>query len=121
MSQMKGKKNGEVRMFRNGQKPEVYAWNDGKWEKIGDVVGGSNKKHYPGDKYFQSGEYDYVFDVDDESGVPKQIPFNDGDSYMDAAERFCLREGYSKHYLQQIVNFLRQNTRNVAPSQVTAK
>ena len=29
------------------------------------------KKYYAGDKYFEAGEYDYVFDVDDESGFPK--------------------------------------------------
>jgi len=26
LATMKGKKNGEVRMFKNGNKPEVYAW-----------------------------------------------------------------------------------------------
>lgn len=88
-----------MRLFKNNNKPEVYAWNNGKWEKIGDVVGGSAKKQYDGDKYFAAGEYDYIFDVEDESGVSKRIPFNDGDSHMEAAEKFCLREGYSKHYL----------------------
>ena len=37
-------------------------------------------RHYPGDNFFPAGEYEYVFDVDDESGVPKVIPFNDGDN-----------------------------------------
>jgi phospholipase A-2-activating protein len=43
---IKGKKNGEVRLFKNGNKPEVYAWdsNENIWNKIGDVIGGSNKK-----------------------------------------------------------------------------
>jgi hypothetical protein len=27
MSSIRGKKNGEVKIFRNGKKPEVYAWN----------------------------------------------------------------------------------------------
>jgi len=64
-------------------------WQEGKWVKIGDVITESNqgsgeggasqqRRQYPGDKYFDAGEYDYVFDVDDESGVPKVIPFNDG-------------------------------------------
>jgi len=34
--------------------------------------------YYPGDKYFEAGNYDYIFDVDDSSGAPKVIPFNDG-------------------------------------------
>jgi len=48
-------------------------WQEGSWKKIGDVItegggsGGSKgePKYYPGDKYFEEGYYDYVFDVDD--------------------------------------------------------
>jgi len=67
--------------------PEAYMWQNSDWVKIGDVItesgaaGGAAKtepRYYPGDKYFEAGNYDYVFDVDDESGVPKVIPFNDG-------------------------------------------
>ena len=83
-------------MFKNGKKPEVFAWDGSQWQKLGDVVGGSNKKIFAGDQYFPAGEYDYIFDVEDDSGVPKKIPLNDGESQMDAAERFCKREGYSK-------------------------
>ena len=36
-------------MFRNGNKPEVYAWDGRVWNKIGDVVGGTSKKSYSGD------------------------------------------------------------------------
>lgn len=68
-------------------------WQENKWVKIGDVIteggetGGvkSQPKYYAGDKYFEEGFYDYVFDVDDESGVPKVIPFNDGANPMEAA------------------------------------
>jgi hypothetical protein len=49
-------------------------WQGGQWVKIGDVITESNqggsgtgggKRYYEGDKYFDAGEYDYVFDVDD--------------------------------------------------------
>lgn len=73
-------------------------------------MGGSKKKHFAGDQYFPAGEYDYVFDVDDDSGVPKLIPVNDGDNHLDVAERFCKREGYSKSYLGQVMNFLKKVT-----------
>lgn len=61
-------------------------WQNGKWEKIGEVITENNQgnagmtqsRYYPGDKYFDAGDYDYIFDVDDESGMHKQIPFNDG-------------------------------------------
>ena len=96
-----GKKEGEIRVFRNGMVPEAYSWQGGKWIKIGDVItegggsgGGTPKsepRYYPGDQYFEAGTYDYIFDVEDESGVPKVIPFNDGGNPMDAAERYCRR------------------------------
>lgn len=69
-------------------------------------------KYYPGDNFFPAGEYDYVFDVDDESGVPKVIPFNDGDNPLEAAERYCKREGLTKGYIEQIRKFLIQNSKN---------
>jgi phospholipase A-2-activating protein len=78
--------------------PEAYMWQGGKWVKIGDVIteGGqagpkTESRYYEGDKYFEAGNYDYIFDVDDESGVPKSIPFNDGGNALDAAERYCKR------------------------------
>lgn len=48
-------------------------------------------RYYPGDKFFEAGNYDYIFDVDDESGVPKVIPFNDGGNPLEAAEKYCKR------------------------------
>jgi phospholipase A-2-activating protein len=95
---VQGKKEGEIRVFRNGMVPEAYMWQGGKWVKIGDVIteGGdappkAEPRYYQGDKYFEAGLYDYVFDVDDESGVPKVIPFNDGANPMEAAEKYCMR------------------------------
>lgn len=118
---MKGKKEGEIRVFRNGLTPEAYMWQGGKWEKIGEVITESSQApnaqrgsiHYPGDKYFEAGEYDYVFDVDDESGVPKVIPFNDGANALEAAEKYCKREGLTKGYVEQIRKFLLQNSSTV--------
>lgn len=34
---MKGKE-GEIKVFRNGNSAEAYCFKDGKWEKIGDVM-----------------------------------------------------------------------------------
>lgn len=59
-----GKKEGEVRIFREGMKAKAYAWQNGAWALMGDVQGQQHaKKKYDGDKYFPAGEYDYVFDV----------------------------------------------------------
>lgn len=117
---LKGKREGEVRLFRNKQNsPEAYVWNleqseggQGKWNKIGDVIAEPPKKFFEGDEYFTAGEYDYVFDVEDESGVIKKLPYNEGESMMQAAELYCGRERLSKGYIEQIRQFLRQNTRS---------
>lgn len=74
MQSMVGKKEGEIRVFKNSNIPEAYMWQNGQWVKIGQVIteggqqgggGMSEPKYYPGDKYFDAGEYDYIFDVDD--------------------------------------------------------
>ena len=54
-----------------------------------------------------------MFDVDDESGMPKTIPFNDGGNPMEAAEKYCMREGLGKAYLEQIRKFLMTNSSNI--------
>ena len=119
LGSINGKKEGEIRVFRNGMVPEAFMWQNNKWDKIGDVIteggdagGGAAKgepRYYQGDQYFPAGEYDYIFDVDDESGVPKVIPFNDGANPMESAERYCMREGVGKAFVEQIRKFLIQN------------
>ena len=76
------------------------------------MLGGkTTKKYYEGDNYFPPGEYDFLFDVEDESGIPKKIPFNNGDNPLVAAEKYIARENLPKPlYLQQIQTFLRNNT-----------
>lgn len=71
---MKGTKEGEVKMFK-GEKGKVmaYSWCKGEWVAIGEVTGQSagltaGTKHYPGDKWFPSGQYDYIFNVELEAG-----------------------------------------------------
>lgn len=117
---IKGKKEGEIRVFRNGMVPEAYMWQGGQWVKIGDVIteaGPSGmkaeRKYFAGDNYFEAGEYDYVFDVDDDSGVPKVIPFNDGGNALDAAEKYIKREGLTKAYVEQIRKFLISNSSKI--------
>jgi len=69
-------------------------------------------KSYSGDRYFAAGDYDYVFDVDNESGFPSKLPFNDGGNPLEAADKYCAREGLSRYYVQQICSFIKQNTKS---------
>ena len=114
LKRTKGKKDGEIRLFKNGTTPEAYVWKEvqGIWEKIGDVVGNKTSQWYEGDKYFPQGEYEYIFDVDDESGIPKKLPYNSEDNPFQSAEKFLMREGLGKGYLEQVTSFIRKNTRS---------
>merc|ERR1719171_1213418 len=63
MASTPGKKEGEIKMFKEGSNVNAYAWKNGTWDLIGQVTG-RPKTPYEGDQYFEAGEYDYVFDVE---------------------------------------------------------
>jgi phospholipase A-2-activating protein len=65
---------------------------------------------YEGDALFEAGEYDKVIDVDLGDGVYRKLPCNNGANYLEVADKFCSRENLSRSYVEQIVQFLRQNT-----------
>lgn len=73
---------------------------ENKWDKIGEVLNFKPRKFYEGDKWFPAGEYDYVFEVEDESGFPKKLPFNEDDNPLVVAEKYCIREGLKKLYIE---------------------
>lgn len=60
-------------------------------------------KNYPGDVLFKAGEYDHIFDVEIGDGIMRKLPFNNGASFLDAAERFCSREQMSRSNVEQII------------------
>ena len=114
MASMKNIKDGEIRLFNNFGKAEAYCYkaSENQWQLLGEVTGQNNapkKKYYPGDGVFKAGEYDYVFDVELEGGMT-QLPFNEGDNILMAAEKFIGRERLHKAYTDDIMKFLRANT-----------
>lgn len=105
INSVKGKKDGEYKMFREGNMVKAYMWTaaEQKWEFVGDVTGtgggaSMGKKYFAGDDYFKAGEYDYVFDVQDDSGMYKQLPYNEGESTYMVARTYCAREGLSFNF-----------------------
>lgn len=108
-----GKKEGEVRMVRNGELVEAHQWSSAanQWEKIGEVVGGvgSGQK-----KLYQGKEYDYVFDVDIADGVPPlKLPYNATENPYNAAYKFLERNELPLTYVDQVVGFIEKNTEAV--------
>ncbi|KAF8637390.1 hypothetical protein AX17_002886 [Amanita inopinata Kibby_2008] len=109
-----GKKSGEVKMIKNGDIVEAYQWdsNKGSWEKIGDVVdaiGQGRKQLYNGK------EYDYVFDVDIQEGVPPlKLPYNVTENPFTAAQRFLQENDLPLSYIDEVVGFIEKNTGGVS-------
>jgi phospholipase A-2-activating protein len=79
---LKGAAEGEIRVFKNGTVAEAFMWkaDTSKWEKIGDVINpaGGQTKYYEGDRIFDAGEYDHVFDIDLGDGLMRKLPFDNG-------------------------------------------
>ena len=92
-----------MRIFRNQSSAEAYCFKSGHWEKIGDVVnpsaGNIGSKVYEGDRLFQAGEYDHIFDVDLGDGMIRKLPFDNGANPLEAADKFVVREQLSRSYV----------------------
>ena len=124
-----GQSEGEIKVFKDQGKAKAYMWKsaDRAWEELGEVVDpnkasneaepagtvqmGGITKQYPGDQLFEAGEYDHVFDVEIGDGIMRKLPFNNGANCLEAADKFCSREGMSRVNVEQIVQFLRTNAK----------
>ncbi|KAG5715692.1 Phospholipase A-2-activating protein [Termitomyces sp. T112] len=105
-----GKKPGEVKMIRNGSIVEAHQWDSAinSWQKIGDVVDavGQGRK-----QLYQGKEYDYVFDVDIEDGVPPlKLPYNVTENPFSAAQKFLESNDLPLTYIDEVVKFIEKNT-----------
>lgn len=123
---IKGQKEGEIKVFKNGTSAEAYSWKDGKWEKIGDVINptasiDAGGKYWEGDRMFPAGEYDHIFDVDLGDGVLRKLPFDNGSNVLEAADKFVIRENLRKSYCEEISKWLKTNSQPYATSDNAAK
>ncbi|KDR73567.1 hypothetical protein GALMADRAFT_72349 [Galerina marginata CBS 339.88] len=108
-----GKKSGEVKMVKNGELIEAHQWDSANftWQKIGDVVDavGSSRK-----QLYQGKEYDYVFDVDIQDGVPPlKLPYNVSENPYNAAQKFLQSNDLPLTYIDEVVKFIEKNTAGV--------
>lgn len=117
ISTMKGKKDGQVKVFRTGNNPEAFVWKEAeqKWEKMGDVImpGPEQKDFYEGDDIFPAGYYDYMFNIDIKGKGERKLPFNRGSIPLVEAEKFVERECIHKVYVEEISAFIRQQLDSV--------
>ncbi|EMD38180.1 hypothetical protein CERSUDRAFT_82424 [Gelatoporia subvermispora B] len=108
-----GTKPGEIKMVRRGEIVESHQWDSANfsWQKIGEVVGAapSGKK-----TVYEGKEYDYVFDVDVQEGVPPfKLPYNVTENPYNAAQRFLQAHDLPMTYIDEVVKFIEKNTAGV--------
>mmetsp|Transcript_26757 Transcript_26757/g.61649 ORF Transcript_26757/g.61649 Transcript_26757/m.61649 type:complete len:743 (+) Transcript_26757:84-2312(+) len=109
-----GKKNGEIKLFRESDgKICAYTWQmaSRSWKLEGEVVGSKESKtSYPGDQFFEAGEYDFVFSVDmGGNRGSRELPYNRGGNPLATAERFCAREQIDRSNMKDIREFIEKN------------
>lgn len=112
LTQKSGTKEGQVQMIleANGN-ISAYQWSmaANQWVNVGTVVdqaGSSGRKISHNGK-----EYDYVFDVDIEDGKPPlKLPYNLSQNPYEVARKFCEDNKLPITYLDQVTNFIVQNT-----------
>lgn len=122
LKQKSGTKEGQVQMIReNNGSVTAHTWSSAtqEWIAVGTVVdaaGSGSKTTYAGQ------DYDYVFDVDVEDGKPPlKLPFNVSQNPYDAATKFIGDNQLPVSYLEQVAQFIIQNTQGatLGPQEAT--
>ncbi|KAL5414823.1 hypothetical protein PMIN03_002958 [Paraphaeosphaeria minitans] len=112
LTQKSGTKEGQVQMIIEGNgNISAYQWSmaANQWVSVGTVV---DQAGSDGRKISHDGkEYDYVFDVDIEEGKPPlKLPYNASQNPYEVARKFCEDNKLPLTYLDQVTNFIVQNT-----------
>ncbi len=122
LTQRSGTKEGQVQMIKelNGN-VSAYQWSAAanQWVNVGTVVDSAGSG---GRKISHNGkEYDYVFDVDIEDGKPPlKLPYNLNQNHYEAARKFIEDNELPLTYLDQVANFIIQNTQGATLGQSSA-
>ncbi|KAL1596645.1 WD repeat protein Lub1 [Paraconiothyrium brasiliense] len=123
LTQKSGTKEGQVQMIleSNGN-ITAYQWSmaANQWVSVGTVV---DQAGSDGRKISYNGkEYDYVFDVDIEEGKPPlKLPYNVSQNPYEVARKFCEDHKLPLTYLDQVTNFIVQNTQGATLGQSTSQ
>ncbi|XP_004761843.1 phospholipase A-2-activating protein isoform X1 [Mustela nigripes] len=110
-----GTREGQTRLIRDGEKVEAYQWSvsEGRWLKIGDVVGSSGANQQTSGKVLYEGkEFDYVFSIDVNEGGPSyKLPYNVSDDPWLTAYNFLQKNDLNPMFLDQVAKFIIDNTK----------
>lgn len=119
LQQKLGTKEGQVQMIREADgSVTAHTWSAAtqQWIAVGTVVDSAassgRKTEYLGQ------DYDYVFDVDVEDGKPPlKLPYNVSQNPYEAATKFIQDNELPMSYLDQVANFIVQNTQGATLGQ----
>ncbi|XP_064294678.1 phospholipase A-2-activating protein isoform X2 [Phalacrocorax carbo] len=110
-----GTRDGQTRLIKDNGKVEAYQWSvsEGRWIKIGDVVGSSGATQQTSGKVlFEGKEYDYVFTIDvNESGPSYKLPYNITEDPWLTAYNFLQKNDLNPMFLDQVAKFIIDNTK----------
>ncbi|EFA76678.1 hypothetical protein PPL_09428 [Heterostelium album PN500] len=103
-----GKKDGEMKVVRNGKVAEAHQWSESeqRWIKIGDVIDSNQSKSKA---LLNGAEYDYVFDIDVNEGTMYKIGYNNGQNPYTVAQEFLWKNDLDQSWLEEIAQFLIKN------------
>ncbi|XP_071580693.1 phospholipase A-2-activating protein [Temnothorax nylanderi] len=109
-----GQRDGQTKIVNEGDAVRAYSWSQSeqRWIKIGDVMGASGGTAATSGKQLHNGiEYDYVFSVDIQDGVPPlKLPYNKGQDPWHVAQQFLHDNNLSQLFLDQVANFIVKNS-----------
>lgn len=119
LKERSGTKEGQVQMIRQSDgSVTAHTWSSAtqEWIAVGTVVDSAassgRKTEYLGQ------DYDYVFDVDIEDGKPPlKLPYNVSQNPYEAATKFIGDNELPMSYLDQVANFITQNTQGATLGQ----
>ncbi|KAB8236062.1 WD repeat PLAP family protein [Aspergillus alliaceus] len=121
LQQKSGTKDGQVQMIRqNDGSVTAHTWSvaSREWVAVGTVVDSAASSGRKTDYLGQ--DYDYVFDVDVEDGKPPlKLPFNVSQNPYEAATKFIQDNELPMSYLDQVAQFIVQNTQGATLGQST--
>jgi len=120
LQQKSGTKEGQVQMIRESDgSVTAHQWSNAanQWVSVGTVVdsaGGSGGRKIT----FNGKDYDYVFDVDIKDGEPAlKLPYNATQNPYEVARKFIADNELPLDYLDQVANFIVQNTQGTTIGQ----
>ncbi|XP_011697767.1 PREDICTED: phospholipase A-2-activating protein [Wasmannia auropunctata] len=109
-----GQRDGQTKIVNEGDAVRAYSWSQSeqRWIKIGDVMGASGGTAATSGKQLYNGiEYDYVFSVDIQDGVPPlKLPYNKNQDPWHVAQKFLHDNNLSQLFLDQVANFIVKNS-----------